>query len=761
MKKKIFLLLFCLSCFNAQYLSAKNLCWGGDEWMNYRLFHPEVVDLEEYKPFFFSFDRLYDYTWDEPAYKYRDNITEWRNYFGGTIPKEDIDSLLYSYSLKDIQQFWMWVKDDTRPRAEKILQNKMANYLHEHRAENICMIATDYLMYAKRCEPHANWNSDPWSETPYTQDEKAMKDLILEGEKRCTSLADPFIKVRYGFQAVRLAHYMKDFSKCITLYDKLVEPIKTESIIKYWALGQKGGALKGNGKSAEANYIFAKVFDKCASKRVNMYLSYQFNTDADWTSCMNLCKTPREKTTMFLMRAINPDSKTTEELENIYQLDPQSEYLTLLLTREVNKIESQLMGYDFNFKYPIEIKSDEYASNEEALRYLPKLKEYVSAKIQEGKVKDLGVWKLVEGYLYFLEGNFSTAQKLLSGLNGAMKTNQQKAQLKNFLFLLKVAQINKVDVNIENEIYGEYQKIDFLADEYKTRTMDCIEHVFQRAYERQGQKGKAFLCTETGYELLINPEISVVDDLLKLADNSKSSFELYLLKKIDGTSYKDVLLDMKGTDFLRNHQLTEARNYFKQFSPLYLGNERALLYSNPFNGLLFDCQECAYEKYGDNNKFTKLWAVEKMLEMENAIKTETDQNKIAENYYLLANAWYNFSYYGVSWKGLAFHRYSSSAEVYYDENNVQQPDNELTVRDMDMPLAYYQKAAAATSDKELKAKCAFMMAKCAQNKTYSGSKDEFALRNKFFQQLKQSYSDTQYYKEVLRECSYFQYFVTK
>ena len=761
MQKKFFLLLLALSCFNAQFLFAKNLCWGGDDWTNYRLFHPEIVDLEEYKPFFFSFDRLYDYTWDEPAYKYRDNISEWRNYLSGKVAKEEIDSLLYSYSMDDIRQVWMWVKDDTRPRDEKILKNGMATYLYDHRSEVLISTANEYLMYAKRCEPHANWNSDPWSETPYTQDIKAMKELILEGEKRSNTAGDAFLKVRYAFQAIRLAHYMKDYDRCIALYDKLVEPLKTESIIKYWALGQKGGALKGKGKSAEANYVFAKVFDKCVSKRVSMYLSYKFNTDADWDACMSLCKNNREKTTMFLIRAINPDSKTTEELENIYQLDPQSEYLTLLLTREVNKIESQLMGYDFNFKYPIEVKHDEYASNEEALRYLSKLKAYVSAKIQEGKVKDLGIWKLVEGYLYFLEGDFSNAQKLLSGLSGAMKTNQQKTQLKNFLFLLKVAQINKVDAAVENEIYGEYQKMDFLGEEYKERAINCIQHVFKRAYERQGQKGKAFLCTETNWQLLTNPEISLIDDLLKFADNARTPFEQYLLKKIAENSAKDLLLDLKGTYYLRTNQLAEAKSYYKQLSLAYAENDYFLLYSNPFNGLIFDCQECAYEKYKDNKKYTKLWAVEKMMEMENAIKTETDQNKVAENYFLLGNAWYNFSYYGVSWKGLAFYRNSSAAEAYFDENNVLQPDNELTVRDMETPLAYYKKAAAATSDREMKAKCAFMMAKCAQNQTFSGKKDEFAGRNKFFAELKNNYSNTQYYKEVLKECSYFQFYVGK
>jgi hypothetical protein len=57
-------------------------------------------------------------------------------------------------------------------------------------------------------------------------------------------------------------------------------------------------------------------------------------------------------------------------------------------------------------------------------------------------------------------------------------------------------------------------------------------------------------------------------------------------------------------------------------------------------------------------------------------------------------------------------------------------------------------AATLSSNKELKAKAVFMAAKTEQNKG-------FAPPEKYFDMLKDSYADTQYYQEIIRECARF------
>jgi hypothetical protein len=72
---------------------------------------------------------------------------------------------------------------------------------------------------------------------------------------------------------------------------------------------------------------------------------------------------------------------------------------------------------------------------------------------------------------------------------------------------------------------------------------------------------------------------------------------------------------------------------------------------------------------------------------------------------------------------------------------------------------------AWSSSKEFKAKCAWMAAKCEHNMWLEG---EYNLMNEegeseqgdfksgiYFNLMKASFSDTQYYKDVIQECGYF------
>ncbi len=88
-----------------------------------------------------------------------------------------------------------------------------------------------------------------------------------------------------------------------------------------------------------------------------------------------------------------------------------------------------------------------------------------------------------------------------------------------------------------------------------------------------------------------------------------------------------------------------------------------------------------------------------------------------------------------------------------------------------MAKKYYLKAAAATQNDEEKAKIAYLLAKCQRNDFYSQyySEDKTpieASRAFFFawdgfKELKSKYAHTRYYKDVINECGYFDYFVRR
>jgi hypothetical protein len=82
-----------------------------------------------------------------------------------------------------------------------------------------------------------------------------------------------------------------------------------------------------------------------------------------------------------------------------------------------------------------------------------------------------------------------------------------------------------------------------------------------------------------------------------------------------------------------------------------------------------------------------------------------------------------------------------------------------------------------SNDKEFIAKCAFMAAKCEQNRfyldkgyliddnEYHGNCEQNPEIKKenyrtYFKVLKDKYSKTKFYQQALKECKYFNYFVT-
>jgi len=102
--------------------------------------------------------------------------------------------------------------------------------------------------------------------------------------------------------------------------------------------------------------------------------------------------------------------------------------------------------------------------------------------------------------------------------------------------------------------------------------------------------------------------------------------------------------------------------------------------------------------------------------------------------------------------------YSNPIDFGYD--NRQRTSYDPT-SDCQKAEEYYRKAMELSVDKEFKAKCCFMAAKCEQNTYFNSaefSNDRPIRSGKYFKQLQENFSSTKYYKEVLNECGYFEVF---
>jgi hypothetical protein len=157
-------------------------------------------------------------------------------------------------------------------------------------------------------------------------------------------------------------------------------------------------------------------------------------------------------------------------------------------------------------------------------------------------------------------------------------------------------------------------------------------------------------------------------------------------------------------------------------------------------------------------------------------QAQTDKVNAAKYYYKYALGLYNTTYYGHTWQLVEYSRSGSDGyaipkdatafkEEYYSAKMAQQ---------------YFEKAMHASTDRNFKAKCLFMMAKCSQKQIHQPQYSDYSgdnyydkmdadskvawlkfKNNQYFPQFVKEYGNTPFYKQAFSSCSYLRDFVRK
>ena len=161
------------------------------------------------------------------------------------------------------------------------------------------------------------------------------------------------------------------------------------------------------------------------------------------------------------------------------------------------------------------------------------------------------------------------------------------------------------------------------------------------------------------------------------------------------------------------------------------------LEADPFASRVRDCVECDREAPG-HSKYTRVTFAQALLDLKK--KADEDGAGAAEASFRLATGLYNASAYG------------NAREVASSVSMEPRKDMKLVEK-------YAKRAMERAGNREKKAAACFLGAKAEQNRYYASTGeniDPTAVHSPvYFQRLKDSYSDTQYYQEVIRECGYF------
>lgn len=709
----------------------------------YTFIDPQLIGLEANSvPFSLRFGDFARFYGDNPTVKQNDNVTEWWERFCEYPEKEDIAYVIYEASIPQLNGLLGNIRDKTAILDPYLVGNTFARYL----VREGCTETLKYLVFAKQCEYHCLHLGDPWK--GHERDIDAMHALIRKGRATFPLVKSFYLRVRYAYQLVRLAHYAGDYELALELYDYCRPKADNHpSLIDYWLLGHKAGALMALGKNVEASYLYSLVFENCPSKRESAYLSFRIENDEQWRQCLNLCKDDRERAALYAIRAGHADSRALEEMYQIYELDTQNQHLENLLFREVKKLEKNLLGLGFrSSRAPGRTVSDsvQYWSGQ----YLIELQAFARRLAEEKQVVHPELWKIAEGYLQVIAGDYYEARKTLADARAMTPRGALRDQIEIFQLTLQISDFQTATDSMENtaariirsnEWYALYQ--DF---------PDLLYDKMARLYDESNDPGKAFLCRYNLAQLKPNPQPDIFNNLIEVCQKpNRTRMEDILVERENGETILYDLLDIKATYFLSRFQMEAAIETYKG-----MPRENWADYGvfNPFVEQFQDCVHCRLPS--DVPTYDKGELIQRILDMEYEAKAQPERSDTI--YYNIGLAFYNLTYFGQSWDAADYYRDWASVREYKLKdggevniiNTSRSPFGNREVFDCTQAEYFFNLARIRAEDPEFAAKATYMAAKCERNEYYVNRTRGAERTYKYFDMLIEQYSETEYYRDL-------------
>ncbi len=717
----------------------------------------EIISMPEYYPFLYSehywyhYDNWYYYEDEEKEEDIFDgqgaNVREWMNYFNNAVTKNEILDIVYHSNESDFSLLYEYLDGKSVVLRDNWQNNGLIAYWKEHKGDP----AISYLRFAKEVEPLVD-NGDWWY--PPERDTLTMKEFKVEAIKGFLKSKDAFIKSRYLYQAMRLAHYTGAYQECIDLYDQNEKLFEKESMIKYWCLSLKAGAYWRMDKFAASSYYNSIVFDKCPSRRLYAERDFWIDNEATWQKCLAMCKSDHERVVLWTLTGINQNNSAIPALKEMLRLDPSAPEIELLLAREIEKMQRNYM--------PVAWWTD--VDSENAYAYKPEsndkdeLFNFIKSGLNTNKVQTPAYWYNAAAFIQLINQNYGDCDQYCELATNSAKGNQVFADQARLLRILnKVEEYGKINPQIESGLMEDLKWLKAGTSQSAGDTYKLVMYRLMHYYNANNDVLDAEMCRASVvsyYDIYEHPDMKTVDELYAFfTSKTKRPFQDFLAAQYPYDA--DDMLEIKGTLLMRTYNWQAAIDAFEKMQ----NKEHPMMQlpTNPFLIHIRDCHDCDFIEFPDN--YTKRSFAEEMLQLEKQA-AEPGGDKAAI-YHRLGNGYYNMTHFGNSWMAIDYYL----STWYWEWGEFEENDDEFL--DCTKAAEYYRKAFAASKDEEFQAMNFFMLAKCEQNQYYisdaydydnqdgqkEGYRTNFAILNK-------KYKRTEFYKQAIEECKYFDYYVS-
>ena len=771
--------IFSLACITKLVIACAD---EGDPYEDESFFLNTINKQPAFVPFYYTPSLVFytdGYGFDESGFddKVADpNIAMWKDYTNNEVSTADLDSFIYTFSRHDVTNLYENVaKGSSLNVPEKVSANGFAQWSTKHKDVE----ALRYLVFAKSCEPHtvpleSSWDDKTNDYVLPARDTTTMAGLVNEGLKLLNEAKSTEIKQRYAYQVLRMAFYAKQYRETISLYDKLVAGQK-DNFLFYRCLGLKAGALYKLKQKTEAAYLYSLVFDKCDDNKKTIYTSFRWAVNGEIQPVLDQCKNDHERAVVYIMKGLydysGSDDDITLPIRKAYELDPKVNGLDIVMTRRINKLESDHM-------------KDIATANLKADPQLAALDAFAQKAAAEGKAGTLAYWQLCSAYIAILDGNAARCGEYLAkAATQKMTANEQDVYaIVNVLYTIR--KHGRITEQTEQELLPVLKAVAARGNtesRYRVLFSGMMVAVLKAAYLAQGDVEKAIYChskvggipsadytedytSEPGSLLEKMSPQKLRDVEAFVTKKNKSLFEAWLT---ENTSYTPgALQELEGTKYLRMFDFDSAVGVLSKVPDSLL---RRCKLPDIMVSHILDNQE--WNKSDKGVSYNKLEFARKMLELQQKLKSDPKDGRAA---YQFANGLYSMSYYGKGHHAYDYYRSGTDEYAYFDFKSRAALDGyALEHYTLHIPEMYYQQAFNNSEDREVKARCLFMAAKCWQKNCPSKNAERSyfdpdlnayyfnTFKNPHLIKLKSEYKDTKFYTTAVKTCSYFKDFVAK
>ena len=499
----------------------------------YGLFEPSIIKDDSLSAFFLSPSFFSHYTQKSSLNPEVGNINEWKGYFNNRYTVADLNTLIYKSTLDDIKILNAAKLNNNSSTIPKIF---IKSVIAKDFVAGEYSDAFKYLIFAKECEPYVVDNRKySWNEL--IRDTSSMNALLIFGQLGYSKCADVYLKERYAYQSIRLAHYLKNYDLTIKLFDDLVAPLNTNSPIYYWSLSHKAGAIQSKGDVAYSSYLFSSIFDRCLSRRLIASQNFKSLESSLLLETLDYCKDNHEKTAVWFLHAYLTDDFGS--VKKIYALEPKSRYLEVLLTRAIDRLENDIWEYwnkDINTSW----------SNQFIRLDYPIFYAFVNDCAKNENTFRPYFWYYAAGYISMLRQDFNAMKDNFREARRLLPNDEVEYfdRIKILEILSKVDEQEIIDEIFEAKILNDVKWVLNLKKYNSDNAFSWMMTRFSEKYYKQQDTVKAHLClgfrlgkgdylkTVSWFDYLSNPGRAPLDKMIRFveSDYNQTAFDKYLVE---------------------------------------------------------------------------------------------------------------------------------------------------------------------------------------------------------------------------------------